>query len=104
MGTGSLLPKSDSPHWCVLQEILREVGAGDWELLARRRVRHFGYKFEYEASCSPQAIRPVFQMLVMLLRETPLMTVPWAILFMHDEQRRQYCSSHASSSHPVRLS
>ncbi|KAK9867667.1 hypothetical protein WJX84_002914 [Apatococcus fuscideae] len=31
------------------EEILREVGAGDWELLARRRVRHFGYKFEYEA-------------------------------------------------------
>lgn len=29
------------------QGLLREVEAGPWETLARRRVQHFGYKFEY---------------------------------------------------------
>ena len=30
-----------------VQELLQEVKAGPWETLARRRVQHFGYKFEY---------------------------------------------------------
>lgn len=29
------------------QELLAEVEAGPWETLAKRRVQHFGYKFEY---------------------------------------------------------
>ena len=29
------------------QDLLQEVKAGPWETLARRRVQHFGYKFEY---------------------------------------------------------
>ena len=32
---------------CAIQELLAEVGAGPWETLAKRRVQHFGYKFEY---------------------------------------------------------
>ena len=39
------------PHHVKLcstaQELLREVEPGPWEILARRRVQHFGYKFEY---------------------------------------------------------
>ncbi len=30
-----------------MQEFLAEVEDGCWETLARRRVQHFGYKFEY---------------------------------------------------------
>ena len=29
------------------QDLLQEVKAGPWETLARRRVQHFGFKFEY---------------------------------------------------------
>ena len=29
------------------QDLLQEVRPGPWETLARRRVQHFGYKFEY---------------------------------------------------------
>lgn len=33
-----------------LQDMLSSVEGDNWDLLARRCVRHFGYKFEYEVS------------------------------------------------------
>ena len=30
-----------------LQDLLAAVDAGEWETLARRRVKHFGYEFRY---------------------------------------------------------
>jgi hypothetical protein len=32
------------------------VKAGPWEVLARRRVQHFGYKFEYVVRSSTAAL------------------------------------------------
>lgn len=36
------------------QKLLAEVEEGCWETLARRRVQHFGYKFEYWVRCCGQ--------------------------------------------------
>ena len=37
-----------------LQELLQATDGGPWEVLARRRVQHYGYRFHYEASlCHP---------------------------------------------------
>ena len=33
-----------------LQALLSAVAGGPWETLARRRVQHFGHRFEYEVS------------------------------------------------------
>lgn len=33
-----------------LQDMLKSVEGDKWDSLARRRVRHYGYKFEYEVS------------------------------------------------------
>lgn len=38
------------------QDLLQEVKAGPWETLARRRVQHFGFKFEYVV-CSRAALK-----------------------------------------------
>ena len=33
-----------------LQDMLNSVAGEEWDSLARRRVRHYGYKFEYKVS------------------------------------------------------
>lgn len=40
----------DTVYKWPAQALLKCAEEGEWETLARRRVCHFGYKFEYEAS------------------------------------------------------
>ena len=40
-------------HCACLQDLLAAVDGGSWETLAKRRVQHFGYKFEYLVSLLP---------------------------------------------------
>ena len=43
---------------CTMQELLAAVEDGAWELLAKRRVRHYGYRFVYEVrptACASRA-------------------------------------------------
>lgn len=38
--------------FAMLQALLDCTDQADWETLARRRVCHFGYKFEYQVTAS----------------------------------------------------
>lgn len=41
------------PSIICLQDLLAAADGGTWETLAKRRVQHFGYKFEYWVSVYP---------------------------------------------------
>jgi len=60
--------KLSVPSSASVQALLAAVDSGEWELLARRRVQHYGYAFNYtaravdqgrSAAALPAATRPV---------------------------------------------